>query len=100
MKFTVKALWAGNLKEGNGNTSAQIGNLNQTNYRFKTRFTGVSTMKKVALVMAVTVFGFTAQAQKTISKKSNTIVLVQGAWSDSSSWNAVVPLLKAKGEEV
>ncbi len=100
MKCTLKALWAGNLKEGNGNASAQSENLKPTNYSFKTRFTGLNTIKKVVLVMAVTVFGFAAQAQKTISKKSKTIVLVHGAWSDSSSWNAVVPLLKANGEEV
>ena len=48
----------------------------------------------------MSVLGFTAQAQKTINKNSKTIVLVHGAWSDASSWDAVTPLLKARGEEV
>lgn len=47
----------------------------------------------------MSVFGFTAHAQKT-TKDSKTIVLVHGAWSDASSWNAVIPLLKAQGGEV
>ncbi len=29
-----------------------------------------------------------------------TIILVHSAWADASSWDAVVPLLKAKGHEV
>jgi len=48
----------------------------------------------------MSVLGFTAQAQKTNNKNSKTIVLVHGAWSDASSWDAVTPLLKAQGEEV
>lgn len=50
--------------------------------------------------MAMSVLGFTAQAQKATNKNSKTIVLVHGAWSDASSWDAVTPLLKAQGEEV
>jgi len=50
--------------------------------------------------MAMTVLGFTAQAQKTINKNAKTIVLVHGAWSDASAWDAVIPALKAQGEEV
>jgi len=50
--------------------------------------------------MAMSVLGFTAQAQKTNNNNSKTIVLVHGAWSDASSWDAVTPLLKAQGEEV
>jgi pimeloyl-ACP methyl ester carboxylesterase len=57
-------------------------------------------MKTAIIMMAMSVLGFTAQAQKTISKNSKTIVLVHGAWSDASSWDAVTPLLKAQGEEV
>jgi len=57
-------------------------------------------MKTAIIVMAMSVLGFTAQAQKTINKNSKTIVLVHGAWSDASSWDAVTPLLKARGEEV
>ncbi|PUZ29763.1 alpha/beta hydrolase [Chitinophaga parva] len=57
-------------------------------------------MKTAILLLAMSVFGFTTQAQNTISKNSKTIVLVHGAWSDASSWDAVIPLLKAQGEEV
>jgi len=57
-------------------------------------------MKTAIIIMAMSVLGFTAQAQKTTRKNSKTIVLVHGAWSDASSWDAVVPLLKDQGEEV
>jgi lipoyl-dependent peroxiredoxin len=43
MKRTAKAHWAGSLKEGKGNLTTQSGILNQTNYSFKTRFTGDET---------------------------------------------------------
>lgn len=48
----------------------------------------------------MSVLGFTAQAQKANNKNSSTIVLVHGAWSDATAWQAVVPLLKAQGHEV
>ena len=48
----------------------------------------------------MSVLGFTAQAQKTNNTNSSTIVLVHGAWSDATAWQAVVPLLKAQGHEV
>lgn len=48
----------------------------------------------------MSVLGFSAQAQNTTSKNSKTVVLVHGAWSDASAWNAVTPLLKAQGDEV
>jgi pimeloyl-ACP methyl ester carboxylesterase len=57
-------------------------------------------MKTAIIMMAMSVLGFTAQAQKANNKNSKTIVLVHGAWSDASSWDAVTPLLKASGEEV
>lgn len=57
-------------------------------------------MKTAILVIAMSVLGFTTQAQKTNNKNSETIVLVHGAWSDATAWQAVVPLLKAKGHEV
>ena len=50
--------------------------------------------------MAMSVLGFTAQAQKANNKNSATIVLVHGAWSDATAWQAVLPLLKAQGHEV
>jgi pimeloyl-ACP methyl ester carboxylesterase len=57
-------------------------------------------MKTAIIMMAMSVLGFTAQAQKATNKNSKTIVLVHGAWSDASSWDAVTPLLKAQGDEV
>jgi pimeloyl-ACP methyl ester carboxylesterase len=56
-------------------------------------------MKTAILIMAMSVLGFTAQAQKA-NNNSSTIVLVHGAWSDATAWQAVVPLLKAQGHEV
>ncbi len=50
--------------------------------------------------MAMSVLGFTAQAQKSNNKNSSTIVLIHGAWADATAWQAVVPLLKAQGHEV
>ena len=50
--------------------------------------------------MAMGVLGFTARAQKTNNENSATIVLVHGAWSDATAWQAVVPLLKEQGHEV
>lgn len=43
--------------------------------------------------------GFAATAQKK-SKKSETIVLVHGAWADASAWHGVTPLLQEKGYSV
>lgn len=40
MKRTAKAHWEGTIKEGKGHLSTQSEILNQTNYSFKTRFTG------------------------------------------------------------
>ena len=40
MKRTAKAHWEGTIKEGKGRLSTQSEILNQTNYSFKTRFTG------------------------------------------------------------
>jgi len=57
-------------------------------------------MKTAILVMAMSVLGFTTQAQKTNNKNSATIVLVHGAWSDATAWQAVIPALKAQGHEV
>lgn len=40
MERTAEAHWEGNVKEGKGNLTTQSQVLNQTNYSFKTRFTG------------------------------------------------------------
>ncbi|MDT3405333.1 alpha/beta fold hydrolase [Mucilaginibacter terrae] len=57
-------------------------------------------MKSSIIILALSVLGFTAKAQHSNNNNSKTIVLVHGAWSDASSWDAVTPLLKAKGYEV
>ena len=57
-------------------------------------------MKTAILVMAMSILGFTTQAQKTNNTNSTTIVLVHGAWSDATAWQAVVPVLQAQGHEV
>ena len=50
--------------------------------------------------MAMSVLGFTTYAANQNKKNPETIVLVHGAWSDATAWQAVVPLLKAQGHEV
>ncbi len=40
MKRTANAQWKGSVKEGKGQLTTQSGILDQTNYSFKTRFTG------------------------------------------------------------
>ena len=59
-------------------------------------------MKKTIILLAILAVGITsAIAQKKVkTAKPETIVLVHGAWSDASAWDAVVPLLKAQGHEV
>lgn len=54
------------------------------------------------VTIVLTVFGYTsfATAQMQSVNKAETIILVHGAWTDVSSWDAVVPLLKARGHEV
>jgi pimeloyl-ACP methyl ester carboxylesterase len=59
-------------------------------------------MKNLLITIALSVLGyasFAATPTKSI-KKIETIILVHGAWADASSWDAVVPLLKAQGHEV
>lgn len=58
-------------------------------------------MKLTFLTIAMSiVMGFTAFSQSKSNKKAGTIVLVHGAWSNVSAWNAVAPILKSKGYEV
>lgn len=54
-------------------------------------------MKTLFFAIAASLFATVASAQN--SNKS-TIVLVHGAWSDVSAWEAVTPLLEAKGINV
>ena len=48
----------------------------------------------------MSLLGFGDQAPETANKGLKTIVLIHGAWSDASSWDAVIPLLKKQGNEV
>lgn len=58
-------------------------------------------MKKILFLLAILNTVSTTNAQvKNKSNQAETIVLVHGAWSDASAWDAVTPLLKAKGREV
>jgi pimeloyl-ACP methyl ester carboxylesterase len=57
-------------------------------------------MKKTILALALCLLGFAVFSQSRSIKKSETIVLVHGAWSDASCWAAVTPLLKAQGYDV
>lgn len=59
-------------------------------------------MKNLLFTIAMSVIGYassSATPHKPL-KKMETIILVHGAWADASSWDAVVPLLKAQGHEV
>src|SRR5450755_4433505 len=53
-------------------------------------------MKRVRVMMAMCILGFTVFGQS----KSETIILVHGAWFDARCWESLTPLLKAKGREV
>ncbi len=53
-------------------------------------------MKRLLVMAAISVLGFTAFGQT----RSETIVLVHGAWFDASGWASVTPQLQAKGHEV
>lgn len=57
-------------------------------------------MKTSILILLLTTVGIASFSQKKQNKQMETIVLVHGAWSDVSAWDAVVPLLKAKGFDV
>jgi pimeloyl-ACP methyl ester carboxylesterase len=59
-------------------------------------------MKHLLVTIAMSVLGYTSIFATPIKpiKKMETIVLVHGAWADVSSWDAVIPLLKAQGHEV
>jgi pimeloyl-ACP methyl ester carboxylesterase len=50
-----------------------------------------------AILMAT---GLSASAQASAAQEVKTVVLVHGAWSNSSSWSKVIPLLEAKGLNV
>lgn len=58
--------------------------------------------KNFLLTIALSVLGYISFAAlpNNSNKKMEPIILVHGAWSDASSWDAVVPLLKAQGREV
>src|SRR4051812_39752743 len=55
-----------------------------------------TTKSKIALTLT-TVFGTEAQ---TNSASKNTIVIVHGAWSSASDWDAVAAKLESEGNDV
>jgi pimeloyl-ACP methyl ester carboxylesterase len=57
-------------------------------------------MKKVILILLLLTSGLITFSQTKTKKQMETIVLVHGAWSDATAWNAVIPHLKEKGYEV
>jgi pimeloyl-ACP methyl ester carboxylesterase len=60
-------------------------------------------MKSAILILFLSIVSVTSfsQTSKTkAGKQTETIVLVHGAWSDASAWDAVVPLLQAAGHEI
>src|ERR1700730_3876853 len=67
---------------------------------------GETSMKKHKLLVAVIMFGLTsagivrAEDQPIKQQAKPTILLVHGAWADSSSWNGVVDLLLKDGYTV
>src|ERR1700691_975836 len=64
---------------------------------------GETSVKKHKLLIAVIMFGLTwagivrAEDQPIKQQTKPTILLVHGAWADSSSWNGVVDLLLKDG---
>src|SRR5580692_7204563 len=67
---------------------------------------GETSMKKHKLLVAVIMFGLTwagivrAEDQPIKQQAKPTILLVHGAWADSSSWNGVADLLLQDGYDV
>ncbi|MFA5328636.1 MAG: alpha/beta fold hydrolase [Prolixibacteraceae bacterium] len=59
-------------------------------------------MKTLLSTIVLSVLAYTSFAtpQTKSNKKTEPIVLIHGAWTDASSWDAVVPSLKAHGHEV
>ena len=57
-------------------------------------------MKSTILAVAILLTGLTALFAQSKTNKMKTVVLVHGAWSDASAWDAVSPLLKAQGYDV
>jgi pimeloyl-ACP methyl ester carboxylesterase len=59
-------------------------------------------MKNLILTIVLGIIGYASYGGKQSKSinKMETIILVHGAWSDASAWDAVVPLLKAAGREV
>jgi pimeloyl-ACP methyl ester carboxylesterase len=52
------------------------------------------------LIVPVTFFGGVSVAQKQVPQAVTTVLLVHGAFADSSSWKKVIPILKSKGLHV
>lgn len=65
------------------------------------RTSKIFKMKTTILTLAVCILAvFTGELHAKTNSKMKTIVLVHGAWLDASSWDKVIPALKAAGHEV
>jgi pimeloyl-ACP methyl ester carboxylesterase len=54
----------------------------------------------ISLIMSATLISSTALAQKQAPQAATNVLLVHGAFADSSSWNRVIPILQEKGLHV
>src|SRR6187402_3940445 len=58
-------------------------------------------LKQILLIIVpAAFFGTVSFAQKPTPKPVTTVLLVHGAFADSSSWKKVIPILKSKGLRV
>ncbi|BAV04911.1 Pimeloyl-ACP methyl ester carboxylesterase [Filimonas lacunae] len=57
-------------------------------------------MKAIYVAFVLCLVGHYSFSQQAASKIPATIVLVHGAWSDSTAWNAITPVLRDKGHTV
>jgi pimeloyl-ACP methyl ester carboxylesterase len=57
-------------------------------------------MKKILLILVLSILSGKNIFSQKKSNQMNVIVLVHGAWLDNTSWDKLVPILKAAGHEV
>jgi pimeloyl-ACP methyl ester carboxylesterase len=65
---------------------------------FQVEQSALKEMKSILIMIAMSALTLTSIAQTDKNKK--TVILVHGAWSDATAWQAVTPLLNAQGLEV
>jgi len=60
----------------------------------------MNSFKMLFVALAAATLSFSAAAETAATPPAKSVVLVHGAFADGSSWDAVVPLLQAKGLKV